>query len=186
MTLKPELTYPVFWSDVPQNGVSKKITATTQECRKLAELLDVVSLSQVEADFKITRWRGSGLKVAADIRAEVVQNCVVSLEKISTSLNEQTEWFFKPETRLEKNNEPETVLQIDPSGVDPADPLIEGRINLGDLLAEHLCLMIDPFIRSPLVEFDAICENLRESPASGTSNISPFAILKQIGKNHKV
>jgi len=186
MTLEPELTYPVFWSDVPNNGVSKKITATTQECRKLAEMLDVVSLSHVEADFEITRWRRSGLKVAADIRADVVQNCVVNLETVSSSLNEQTEWFFKPEVGLKKNNEPETVLQIDPSGEDPADPLIDGRINLGDLLAEHLCLMIDPFMRSPLVEFDAIYENLRESPASGASNISPFAILKQIGKTHKV
>jgi uncharacterized metal-binding protein YceD (DUF177 family) len=148
----------------------------------MAKMLGVVALSQVEAHFKVTRWRKSGLKVIADISADVIQNCVVSLETISSSLNEQFEWVFQPATRPRKEVDKDAVLLIDPLGEDAADLLIDGRIDLGQLLSEHLCLMIDPFIRSENIEFDALYQTSQKLTAPETSNVSPFAVLKQIGK----
>lgn len=182
MTTDPELTYPLHWTDVPNSGVRIKISATSQECRYLAKTLDVVALSRVESHFKVTRWRGSGLKVVADINADVVQNCVVSLEKISSSLKEQAEWVFKPLAGPRKKDDEDAVLLIDPLGEDPADSLIDGRIDLGLLLSEHLCLMIDPFIRSENIEFDDFYKNTQNLNEPETSNVSPFAVLKQMGK----
>jgi len=182
MNTKPELTYPLHWTDVPNSGINVKISATSEECGYLVKMLGVIALTQVEANFKITRWRRSGLKVVADINADVIQNCVVSLEKISSSLNEQAEWVFKPLARPGKEADKDVVLLIDPLGEDPADPLIDGRIDLGQLLSEHLCLMIDPFIRSENIDFDALYQNAQKITASETSNVSPFAVLKKIGK----
>ena len=182
MTLEPELTYPLFWTDVPAGGVNKKISATKEECRQLAERLGVVSFPHVQAHFTVTRWQGTGLKVVADISAQVVQNCVVSLEAVTSTLNEQTEWFFKPAARPGRTADPDTVLQIDPLGEDPADPLVDGSIDLGELLSEHLCLMIDPFVRSGSVEFEALYADIQKSSAPEATNISPFAVLKQLGK----
>ncbi len=180
MTLETELTYPVNWTDVPKTGITKKISATKQECEVLAKKLGVVSFSRVDASFMITRWRGSGLKVATDIEADVVQACVVSLEKISTSLNEQAEWVFKPHSRPRKDDDKDLILTIDPLGEDPADPLIDGKVDLGVLLAEHLCLMIDPFIRSASVQFDTLYKDMQKSPMTEAADVSPFDKLKQL------
>ncbi len=182
MTSKSELTHPVYWTDVSGSGTDKKISATTEECRKLADRLGVISFSRVDAHFKVTRWHRDGLKVVVDIHADVAQSCVVSLETVSSSLNEQAEWYFKPEARPRKNDDPDVVLQIDPLGEDPADPLIDGKVDLGQLLVEHLCLMIDPFARSANVAFDTVYEEVRKSSDQEASNVSPFAVLKQIGK----
>jgi len=182
MTPNSEMTCLIHWTDVPNKGVRKKIIATDMECEKLAKMLNVVALREVNADFEITRWRGSGLKVTADISADVEQNCVISLEAISSSEHEQAEWFFKPEARSRKNIDSEAVLQIDPLGEDPADLLVEGRVDLWQLLIEHLCLMIDPFKRAASVEFDTVYTEVMGSSAPENSKISPFAILKTMGK----
>ncbi len=182
MTSNSEMTCLIHWTDVPGKGARKKLVATDKECEKLAKMLNVIALNEVKADFEITRWRGSGLKVAADISADVDQNCVVSLEPISSRVTEQAEWFFKPEARSKKNIDSEAVLQIDPLGEDPADTLVEGRVDLWQLLIEHLCLMIDPFKRSTSVEFETVYTEVTKPSASENSSISPFAILKTMGK----
>lgn len=182
MTSNFELTYPLHWTDVPNNGVRKKISASQVECEELAKTLGVVSLSQVNADFEITRWRRTGLKIIADIRVDVVQDCVVSLENISSRLQEQAEWFFLPQTRPKKDTDVEIVLQIDPLAGDPADPLVDGKVDLGQLLTEHLCLMIDPFKRSDSVDFETMYKDVQGKTATELSTASPFAVLKTIDK----
>jgi len=185
MTAESKATYVVQWSDVPEGGLEKNLCASPQECRKLAEVTGVVSLSNVQADFKITRWQRRGLKVAAVVRAEVVQNCVVSLDTVSSCLAEPAEWCFKPEAAGQANVEKDAVLLIDPMGEDPADLLIDGRVDLERLLAEQLCLMIDPFKRSTTAEFDDLYKDVQESSPPPVPDTSPFAILKQIGKNQR-
>ncbi len=177
-----EMTCLIHWTDVPSNGMRKKIIASEKECEELAKMLDVVALYRLKADFEIIRWRGAGLKVTADISADVEQSCVVSLETISSRVQEQDEWFFIPEVRPKKNIDSEVVLQIDPLGEDPADPLVDGRVDLWQLLIEHLCLMIDPFKRSATVEFETVYQDVMETSAPDSSSVSPFAILKTIGK----
>jgi len=176
------MTCLIHWTDVPNNGVRKKIIATDKECEEVAKILNVVALRQVKADFAITRWRGAGLKVIADISAEVDQNCVVSLEPVSSGMQEQAEWFFKSEARSKKDIDNEAVLQIDPLGKDPADLLVEGRVDLWQMLIEHMCLMIDPFKRSASVEFETVYNEVMDPSAPENSKISPFAILKTMGK----
>jgi len=175
----------VQWSDVPEGGLEKNMCASPEECRNLAEMSGVVSLSSVKADFKVTRWQRRGLKVAVVVRAEVVQNCVVSLEAVSSCLTEPAEWYFKPESARQKSAEKDAVLLIDPLGEDPADPLIDGRVDLGQLLAEQLCLMVDPFKRAATVEFDGLYKDAQNSSPPPEPDTSPFAILKQIGKNQR-
>jgi len=182
MSPNSEMTCLIHWTDVPGKGVRKKIIATDKECEDLAKMLGVVAFRQVEASFEITRWRGSGLKVIADIVADVDQNCVVSLEPISSCEREQAEWFFKSDARSKKDIDNDAVLQIDPMGEDPADLLVEGRVDLWQLLIEHLCLMIDPFKRAASVDFEAVYNEVTDPSASENSKASPFAILKTMGK----
>lgn len=185
MTFELEISGPVHWADVPNSGVNVKISVTDKQCQDLAKLLGVVSIPSVEADFTITRWHSSGLKVKVDIRAKVDQKCVVSLATISSDLNEQAEWRFKPAARKQKNTDRDVVVEIDPLGEDPADILIDGKVDLGHLLTEHLCLMIDPFLRSATVDFDALYTEVQQSSKTQPAEISPFAILEQYGKTDK-
>jgi len=185
MTVELVISQTIHCTDVPEGGLNKNISATPEECRKLAQMLGVIELSNLEASFVITRWHRKGLKIKAEISADVVQNCVVSLETISSSLKEDAQWCFKPEPRASKDTDKDIVVMVDPLGEDPADILLEGKVDLGELLAEHLCLMIDPFIRSPAVDFETFYSDAQTPELSEASNVSPFAILKQIGKNEK-
>lgn len=181
MTEKSEISYPVHVTDIPRSGLVKKISGTPTECEALAQLLSVEDVVSVDAEFKIARWHKEGLRISAHIIVDVVQNCVVSLEPISSHLEEREEWKFKPETatRPGKNEKLQDLLLIDPFGEDPADILEAGQIDLFALLSEHLCLMIDPFVRSPSIEFDDVYNQAVDHGEPVEEKVSPFAILKQ-------
>ena len=173
-------------TDVPRGGLVKKIRGTSAECIALAEILSVEKVESVEAEFKIGRWHKEGLRISVHIVIDVVQTCVVSLEPISSHLDESEDWRFKPETvkRPGKNEKLQDLLLIDPFGEDPADILEEGQVDLFALLSEHLCLMIDPFVRSPLVDFDEVYPQVEGPKEAVEEKVSPFAILKQrMGKD---
>lgn len=187
MTHDPELHRPIHSTDVPKGGVNQKILATEEECQLLALRLDVERIEGFKAHVKVTRWRRDGLKVMADIHADVVQNCVVSLEPIASHLEEQAVWHFKPEARFKSDDKQAKAdeLLIDPMGEDPADPLVDGVIDLGEILIEHLCLMIDPFARSPEADFEEVYKDAGTKDKLAPDNVSPFAVLKEMVKTPK-
>ncbi len=184
MTSDIEMLRPLIWTDIPKAGLNKAILATPIERQKLAKLLDIEELIDFSAQLQISRWRGDGLKIKAEIRAEVVQNCVVSLIPVTSHLEEQTEWCFKPETRQkEKNKMSQEDMLIDPLSEDPADPLIDGKVDLGELVIEHLVLMIDPFVKSPTASFEQFYNDGQKTAAPEAEDVSPFAVLKHAAKN---
>ena len=68
---------------------------------------------------------------------------------------------------------PEALLQDDEDLEDLPDPIVNGRIDLGGLVAETLVLGLDPYPRKPGVAFADPTPAAPEPPEA-----SPFAVLR--------
>ncbi|HVY13395.1 MAG TPA: DUF177 domain-containing protein [Alphaproteobacteria bacterium] len=140
----------------------EKFEAHARECEALARRLNLLALKSLEADLTLTRVQ-SMVEVSGSFAAHVVQNCVVTLEPFESNIAEHFLTFFAPaapvkdgDMPLEDEHAPEPI---------PAN----GEIDLGELVAQHLSLALDPYPRKPGAVFNAV-EEEDEKP-------SPFSVL---------
>ncbi len=108
---------------------------------------------------------GGGLiRLSAELDAEVMQACVVTLEPVASRVEEEFSLLYGgvEETR-------EVVLDAEAEIV---EPLEDGVIDIGEAVAQQLSLALDPFPRAP--EALALPPSRRQEPPS---RYSPFAVL---------
>lgn len=77
------------------------------------------------------------MKVTGTVEAEVELVSVVSLEVFKTRKSFQVERYFMPAKKLSE------TLEVD------ADPIVDGVIDLGEIVAETVGLELDPYPRLP-------------------------------------
>ncbi len=73
----------------------------------------------------------------------MVQTCVVTLEPVEQHIEAKVALNFATLA----DTETEAVVDFDPEGEDPPDPIIDGKIDMGEVIAEHLALELDSFPR---------------------------------------
>lgn len=181
---KPEWSFPVDVLSIGSNAARYTITAKGDECEKLAERYNVVSLENVWSEMHLVREQGGlVIHVTGTVQADVTQTCVVTLEPMVSHVSDSFDAFFAdPEQAVSfararanikaKKGEIE-VEMIDEH--DAPDEIINGQIDLGEVAAQFLSLAIDPYPRSVTVA-EIIPE--AESPDANPASDSPFAALK--------
>jgi uncharacterized metal-binding protein YceD (DUF177 family) len=164
---------PVAVADIPDAGLHFEIEAPPEALAQLAALAKVRALARLSAVFDLTR-HGAGVRVAGQISALVGQTCVVTLEPMETSLDEEVDVSFAPPPAGAKAVDSE--VEVAPlTGVDePPEPLIDGKVDLGAIATEFLILAIDPYPRKPGAEFAA--------PKTDEAGTNPFAALAALKK----
>lgn len=167
----PEFSRPVEVTQVGPAGLTLAIEAGADERKRLAERLGVNEIRVLTADVRLAQ-RGAGIAVAVDWRAEVVQDCVVTLDPVEARLAGKEEIVFGPP---EAEPAPGEEIEIDPEDADPAEPIVNGRIDVGEVVAEQLALHIDPYPRKPGAVFEG-----KEPEAE--AKVSPFAVLGGWGR----
>lgn len=174
---KPELSYKVDVTDIPSTGLRARIEANEEERAKLAKRYGILSLDSLTAKLELKPWRKRGVAVSGHFTAEVTQACVVTLEPLSARLEEDFKDYFLPEADMGRlAAEAEITVEIE--GADP-DPLEGDQIDLGELVAEHVSLAIDPYPRKEGVEFSPPPGvESQDSPAEPKEN--PFAVLEKL------
>lgn len=173
---KPPFSYLVKVGHISANPVDVHIEADNRELAGLAVLWNVLSVEKLEADLKISRWKRDGVRVKGNVRAKIVQACVVTLEPVASEIDENFEQIFVPEdsklARAPASDAGEMVL--DPDGPDLPETFTGDAIDAGEVVTELAALAIDPYPRKPGVEFDGHTEDTGESDRKP----SPFAVLK--------
>jgi hypothetical protein len=158
------------------NGQRTEVTleATEAECAALARRFDVDGIGNFTAQVVLTPF-ASGNKVAVKARfgADVRQACVVTLEPLSTRVTGEFIVEFVPAAFIEDVGEVEFAA----GDVDPPEPIVDGRIEVGELIAQHLGLEIDPFPRAPGVEFQGLD---LDGGTPEARRASPFAVLEKL------
>ncbi len=163
------------------HGESKKtFTATAEECEALQRRFSIERLADLSAALTITR-RGSGKRMKITVRgqlhARIEQICVVSLEPFESQIKIDIDCVF--DSQAMENQE---TFDLDLQDEDPAEPLIEGLIDFGELIAQSLSLEIAPHPKKPGSESAQVALD-RANPIDDPEAISaenPFAILKNM------
>jgi uncharacterized metal-binding protein YceD (DUF177 family) len=166
-----EFSRPFPTDKLRDRQVQEKIEATQEECEALAARLEIVAIKDFRAVLDMQRVHsGATVEVKGLIDADVVQNCVVTLEPFESHIREEVEaYFVKPETIPD-------VTEVDVEDDRSPEPIgKDGEIDLGELAAQHLSLALDPYPRKPGAVFDAVKVSGNEEPVEA----SPFAVLAE-------
>ncbi|MSP66734.1 MAG: DUF177 domain-containing protein [Alphaproteobacteria bacterium] len=139
---EPEFSRSLRVADVPAEGLEVVLRATAGECTALARRFALGALDRLDVGGRVLRT-GHGLRVDLRVEATVQQTCVVTLEPVTSVLVDE----FACEFRRDVAEDGEFSLHWGEG--DPPEPLVNERVDLGDLAADLLGAMIDPYPRRP-------------------------------------
>lgn len=181
MTVKkagPAPSMPVQVNVLPSKGMSIPVSANEAERAWLAQQAGVESVETFRADLTLKRWQRDGVKLSGNLRADLTQACIVTLEPVAGHAEETIErTFVPPDSRLAKprlNSDGEWLLDVE--GADPPDVLEADTLEIWGVLLEHFLLAIDPFPRAP----GAVFSEAENPQAEDDRPPSPFAVLNKL------
>lgn len=160
--------------------------ATREQFKKTYELLE---LPVFKADVEVRRWRKAGVAVKGNISAETVQSCVVSLQPVTTQIEESFERTFLPEddgSKRRKSSQDDLDIEVDFEAEDPPESFSGQQIDLGAVICEQFALGLDLYPKAEGVEVEeAYQPNPEEEEAEDEREPSPFAALEALKKDLK-
>lgn len=174
---KHELSRPLAVERISLGGVREKIVASPDEKKALAKRFGLIDLKSLEATIDVDHAEGKMFAVTGKLFADVVQECVVSLEPVAAHIAESIDVLFAPPHLLKEDGEGGLS---DLGDADPPEPIENGAIDLGELVAQHLAMALDPYPRKE----GAALGNYEiggEEPAAEKKN-NPFARLKEMAQ----
>jgi uncharacterized metal-binding protein YceD (DUF177 family) len=165
---KPEFSRPFAVDRLGSRPVTETLNASTGELARLAARFQLVAIDRLGAVVRLERRAGTDIvHVEGRLEADVVQTCVVTLAPFPSHVEDSFDLDFAPDGRSH-----EIDLDMD---ADPPEPIENGVIDIGELVAQHLSLALDPFPRSPGAM-------LEEAWTAGENDAppSPFDVLRSL------
>jgi len=173
---------PLSWRygiDALGEGRSEARVATQDECVAVAAALGIPACHTLTAQFTLTPRARGRVRVAGTFAAKVTQDCVVTLEPVSTSLDEEFEAEFRDPADMaidedhgnEGADHEHSALAI----ADEPEPIEAGHIDVGRVVYQALSAALPPYPRADGVEF--AWEDAAMKEAGG-----PFAALAKLKK----
>ena len=149
----PEFSRVYVYEDLEEGVYQVQLVANDTERAALAKRFGLLELSHLSANITLTKEPDPSqpIKMSAHIRGNVVQECVVSLAPVASVIEEQVTCAFAPNDDTQQDK---MEIDIDPNVEDPPEPVIDGRFDAGELIAEHFGLHLEPFPRAEGAEFD--------------------------------
>ncbi|HET9068016.1 MAG TPA: DUF177 domain-containing protein [Amaricoccus sp.] len=124
-------------------GFDFDIAPEPREAEALARLLDARSVRKMRFRGRLEPLAGGGWQLAASLGATVVQSCVVTLDPVTTRIDQRVQRTFLPETAALG-----AEILVDPEEEDEIEPLTD-RIDLGRVAVEALALALPAYPRKP-------------------------------------
>jgi len=165
----PAVSRPVEIARIGAEPSVARIEIGAEDRKALATALGIVDIPALSAEIGLSRDRSGTIHLDGRLSAEVVQDCVVSLEPVRQTIEEPIRLSFLESA---PGARPPAVVNIEPTEDDPPE-IVEGPlIDLGPIVVEHLLLAIDPYPRAPGAAPP-------ENPAgdAGSAGDSPFSVL---------
>ena len=155
----PEFSRPVDLARLGGGAMRFDIAADANERADLARRFGLVSLDRLEARVELSREAGATIRFRATLSADLVQSCVVTLDPVANRVDDEFSLLL---------GDPDDPAALDPDA-ELIEPLEDGRVDLGEVVAQQLSLAMDPYPRAPGV-----------APADGEGRPSPFAALAKL------
>lgn len=163
--MQPEFSRPIALARISPEGREERLRASPAECAALAKRFGIPAVNRFAAELLLKREGGGGVSIDGRILAEIVQDCVVTLEPVTQQVDEAV--HLRVLGPGESHSEdPDSPDDVDAPG---------GVADLGEALSEQLALALDPYPRAPGA---VLPEDLTAEPdAAPEAPVSPFANL---------
>lgn len=179
----PEFSLIVAAVDLPREGRHFKMKPDQETRKALASRFGLKELSLLTAHMHAKPLvDGSIVRVEGEIQAELVQSCVVTLDPVPETLDEE----FAAEYSFEDVSEEEVEHNLEEA--DPREPMDNGTIDLGELLAQQLGLMMNPYPRSTDSSLSDLQSEAREKGRDfevDAGRHNPFSVLADLKEDKK-
>jgi hypothetical protein len=174
LSIAPELSRPFPVERLEQGEHVATIVAGPEERAALARRFDLLTLERLEATVTLRRiGPGPVVRFEGRLEAELAQPCVLSLEPVEARIAERFGLTFAPEGHERLSESWSAGGEVDEDDAWP-EPITDGRIDLGEAVAQQLALALDPYPRKPGITLEDVL-----GPAAGETARpeSPFAVL---------
>jgi uncharacterized metal-binding protein YceD (DUF177 family) len=136
-----------------------KIDCDESECAALAARFGFAAVARLSARLKVKRAGPGHWNVTGRLQAEVTQLCGVTGEPVPESVD------FTIEERYCRASEEGTDIDV---SLDGFEPLVDGAIDLGEVVAQTLAISVNPWPRSVDAPHSfAVGESEKEHPFAG-------------------
>jgi hypothetical protein len=167
------ISFAVDVRRLPQKGFPLVISLDGKEMAALARAHDILSVESFRAELLLANWKRGGVIVTGRVQAEIVQECVVTLEPMGARIDEQVETIFVPEgSPLARGEVADGELFLAADGPDGPETFDGQSIDAGALAEEYFALGIDPYPRKPGATLPG--------PGEDDAEASPFAALTNL------
>jgi uncharacterized metal-binding protein YceD (DUF177 family) len=136
-----EFSRPVPLDRLAPGETVYDIAAAPAERAGLARRFALVALERLEARVRLARLAGGMVRLAAELSADVVQQCVVSLEPLTSRVEESFTLLYG------EGLEPARDVVLS-GAAELVEPVEGGHIDIGEAVAQQLSLALDPFPRA--------------------------------------
>lgn len=186
----PEWSVLVDAQTVTTTPQKTRIAASEEERKALCKRLDLSNISSLSADITLHREKGSVIHVHGLMKAYVMQTCSITTDPVQTQIEEIFEGWFADQDRIimlaKARHErlgriSDSEIPILDESEDP-EPLVNGMIDIGELVVQHLSLAIDAFPRRRGLEDTEIIDVSAGDPAALVRR-NPFEALKNWKKS---
>lgn len=186
----PEWPVLVDAQTVTNHPQKMRISAGEGERKALAKRLDLHQINSLSADLTLHREKGNVIHVNGLMKAHVIQSCSISADPVQTQIEETFEGWYADQDRIvmlakarhEKLGRlADSELPILDESEDP-EPLVNGMIDVGELVVQSLSLALDAFPRRRGLEESETVDVLVE-PEGQALRKNPFEALKNWKKS---
>ena len=176
-----ELSRLIALDDLGPDGVALEITADAHERAALAERFDLVAVDSLTATVTLKRDEADQMvQLRGNLSGGVVQSCVITLGPVPGRVDGVVEVIYSAD-----ENGAWAVRDMAPDadiapGEDDLPELLEGdEIDIGEVVAEHFGLNLNPYPRRPGVVFcDEEGTAQDDADDENPDRASPFAVLR--------
>ncbi|MFA4995253.1 MAG: DUF177 domain-containing protein [Bdellovibrionales bacterium] len=138
---EPEFSRVISVTRIPPKDIEEALEAKPAERMALAKRFGLVSLNSLKAHLTLVLGAQQAVEVTGRIEATVVQNCVVTLEPITSHLEIDVNMVLVP-------GKPNDVRKLEDDELnDEIEYYADGKIDIGEQVAQQLGISIDPYPR---------------------------------------
>lgn len=171
---------------IPKQGLSLSVKLTESERKTLQAMLDLVDIQNFEVDVEIKKAGAQSYRLKGRVSADIVQNCIVTLERLNSSLQEDIDTRFLPAfPKHAKPNESQEItetIDINPLEQSDTEGIVDNVLNVGKVIYETFATAIEPYPRKNDVSFEWDDPLNQDDDIKKNSN-NPFAVIKEWQKD---
>jgi uncharacterized metal-binding protein YceD (DUF177 family) len=172
-----EFSRPVTADRIGTNWATYDLDATEAERAALARRFGLIAIDRLVGQARLKRGRGGEvIEFQAHLEASVRQACIVSLEPVPEEIDEDFSLDFASYPDGEGP---------DDHDLEAPEPIENGVIDLGEVLAQQLALALDPYPRAAGAEIPDVYRGDPEATDTlddPENKPNPFAALEALKK----